>query len=389
MAHVKEILTDAIKRQLVSDVPICTLLSGGLDSSVVSAVAADHLKKQGRVLDTYSFDYTDNTENFQASGFQPEEDRPYVEKMVSHIGSNHRYLECGYQELFHCLLEAVKAKDMPGMTDVDASLLFFAKKIKEKHTVCLSGECADEIFGGYPWFRAKESFSIDRFPWSRDLEFRKRVLSRELREKLPIEEYVRSQYERSVRETPLLFKEQVEREKIFVKHPKNAFLHRREREIAWLNIRWFMATLLERKDRMTMACGLEVRVPFADHRLVEYLYSLPWEYKYHNNQVKSLLKDAMKEYLPDAVIERKKCPYPKTYDPKFEGLLKKHLKQILADHNAPITYLVDGGYLRQLMDTPSDYGKPWFGQLMATPQMYAYLIQMDLWLEEYQVEFAW
>ena len=384
--YVKEILTDAITRQLVSDVPICTLLSGGLDSSVVSAVAAKHLKEQGKVLDTYSFDYTDNSENFQASSFQPEEDRPYVDEMVAHIGSNHRYLECAYTELFHCLLEAVRANDMPGMTDVDASLMFFSNKIKEKHTVCLSGECADEIFGGYPWFRAKESFEIDRFPWSRDLEFRKRVLQPSLREKLPMEEYVKSQYERSLGETPLLPREQIERGKMFVANPEKSATNRRERELAWLNIRWFMATLLERKDRMTMSCGLEVRVPFADHRLVEYLYSLPWEYKYHNNQVKSLLKDAMKDYLPSSVIERKKCPYPKTYDPKFENLLKKNLKQILENKNAPISCLVDESYLRKLMDSPSDYGKPWFGQLMATPQMYAYLIQINLWLEEYHVE---
>lgn len=386
VAHVKEILTDAITRQLVSDVPICTLLSGGLDSSVVSAVAAKYLKEQGRILDTYSFDYTDNKENFQASSFQPEEDRPYVEEMVSYIGSNHRYLECAYTELYQCLLEAVRSKDMPGMTDVDASLMFFAKKIKERHTVCLSGECADEIFGGYPWFRAKESFETDRFPWSRDLEFRMKVLHPEFREKLPIEEYVKSQYERSLQETPLLSREQVEREKIFVTNPETFARNRRERELAWLNIRWFMATLLERKDRMTMACGLEVRVPFADHRLVEYLYSLPWEYKYHDNQVKSLLKDAMKEYLPSSVIERKKCPYPKTYDPKFENLLKKNLTQILERKDAPICHLVDVPYLKELMTAPSDYGKPWFGQLMATPQMYAYLIQMNVWLEEYQVE---
>lgn len=178
--HVRELLTDAIERQLVSDVPICTLLSGGLDSSVVSAVAARYLEKQGKRLDTYSFDYTDNDMNFQASSFQPEQDRPYVDLMVEKIHSNHRYLECEYSQLYDCLFQAVKAKDLPGMTDVDASLLYFAGKIKEKHTVCLSGECADEIFGGYPWFRAKESFLVDRFPWSRDLEFRMAVLQPEL-----------------------------------------------------------------------------------------------------------------------------------------------------------------------------------------------------------------
>lgn len=413
--RVRELLSDAIQRQLVSDVPVCTLLSGGVDSSVVSAVAAEYLKKQGKVLDTYSFDYRDNDANFQASGFQPEQDRPYVDLMVKHIQANHTYLECNNEDLYDCLFEAVKAKDLPGMTDVDASLLFFTKKVKEKHTVCLSGECADEIFGGYPWFRDKESFLVDRFPWSRDLEFRKGVLRKELREELPMDSYVQAQYERSIRNISLLMEEQGNREELFSMGEKeltpfleqelmgmgrralsakeeeqwtkmHPLLSRREREISALNMKWFMETLLERKDRMSMANGLEVRVPFADHRLVSYLYGLPWSYKYHRGQVKSLLKDAMGQWLPPQVINRKKCPYPKTYDPKFEHMLKRKLAEILSDLAAPIAGLVDADYLRRLMQARSDYGKPWFGQLMATPQMYAYLIQLNFWMEEYKVQ---
>lgn len=395
--HVREILTDAITRQLTSDVPICTLLSGGLDSSVVSAVAADYLKTQGRTLDTYSFDYTDNSTNFQASSFQPEEDRPYVDLMVEKIHSNHTYLECAYENLFDCLYEAVTAKDLPGMTDVDASLLYFAGEIKKKHTVCLSGECADEIFGGYPWFRAEESFSVNRFPWSRDLEFRKAVLAPEIASELPLDEYVRAQYEKTLNQMSLLPEEReigqellfsADAEEIKKNHPRKwrNMRKRRERELAALNMEWFMATLLERKDRMTMAKGLEVRVPFADHRLVEYLYQMPWEYKYHDQTVKSLLKDAMGSYLPREVVERKKCPYPKTYDPKFEWILKQELTRILEDGTEPVCQLVNKAYLQNLMKTTSDYGKPWFGQLMATPQMYAYLIQVNDWLKRYEVQ---
>ena len=147
-----------------------------------------------------------------------------------------------------------------------------------------------------------------------------------------------------------------------------------------------METLLERKDRMTMAKGLEVRVPFADHRLVEYLYELPWEYKYHNQQVKSLLKDAMKGYLPRSVVERKKCPYPKTYDPTFENMLKEELKRILNQTEAPLNQFVDKKALWELMAKPANLGKPWFGQLMALPQMYAYLVQINFWLETYGVK---
>lgn len=369
--HTRYLLFDAIERQLVSDVPICTLLSGGLDSSVVSSVASLHLKKQGRVLDTYSFDYKDNSANFKSSSFQPEEDRPYVEKMICYINSNHRFLECEYSELYNCLFDAVRAKDLPGMADVDSSMLYFAREIKKNHTVCLSGECADEIFGGYPWFRDEDVYKNDTFPWSKNLDFRKEVMKQELRNRIPLEDYVRCQYKKTMNRVPLRGDETVR--------------ERRQKEISFLNTSWFMTTLLDRKDRMTMASGLEVRVPFSDHRLISYLYNVPWEYKYHNNEVKGLLKDVAGKVLPREVIYRKKCPYPKTYDPKYESLLKENLSAILEDSNEPVCQLIDKEYMKNLMNQKSDYGRPWFGQLMAVPQMYAYLIEINYWLKEYKV----
>ena len=370
--HTRYLLFNAIERQLVSDVPICTLLSGGLDSSVVSSVAARYFKKQGKVLDTYSFDYPDNNIHFKSSSFQPEEDRPYVDKMVAYLGTNHHYLECDYQDLYDCLFEAVRAKDLPGMADVDSSLLHFARGVKENHTVCLSGECADEIFGGYPWFRDEEIYEKEAFPWSKNLDFRKEVLNKELLKKLPLEEYVAAQYRKTMSLVPLSG-EETKRE-------------RRQKEISYLNTAWFMTTLLDRKDRMTMASGLEVRVPFADYRLISYLYNVPWEFKYHNSEVKGLLKDVAAQILPEEVLYRKKCPYPKTYHPGYEKLLKDNLMHILEKKDEPLGTFVDKEYLKKLMNAPSDYGKPWFGQLMALPQMYAYLIEINYWLKEYKVQ---
>lgn len=371
--HTRELLFDAIERQMVSDRPICTLLSGGLDSSVVSAVAARYLKKQGKQLDTYSFDYQDNTKNFKASSFQPEEDRPYAEKMVKAIGSSHHFLECGNEDLLEGLYEAVRARDLPGMADVDSSLLRFGRKIKENHTVCLSGEGADEVFGGYPWFRDPEAYENPIFPWSKDMELRKSVLNPELLRRIPMEDYVRCQYEKTMRQVPLTGEETP--------------LEKRQKEISYLNMNWFMETLLERKDRMTMASGLEARVPFGDHRLVSYLYCVPWEYKYHNQEVKGLLKDVAAGILPEEVLRRKKCPYPKTYDPDYEKALKEELTRLLLKKEEPIGWLLDKKTVLSMLKQPSDYGRPWFGQLMAAPQMYAYFIQINTWLKEYKVSY--
>ena len=398
--QVQALLKDSIQRQMQSDVPLCTLLSGGLDSSVVSAVAARYRQERGRQLDTYSFDFVNNDENFSASSFQPEQDRQYVEQMVAAIGSNHTYLECDVSQLYDCLFRAVDAKDLPGMTDVDASLLYFSGQIKQQHTVCLSGECADEIFGGYPWFRAAESFSQKGFPWTREFSLRKQVLNPTVRKQIPLEEYVNCQYQRSVGMTPYLEGQEADsmepywnmtetERQALSEQEKMRYVRRREREISYLNIQCFMATLLERKDRMTMANGLEVRVPFADHRLVGYLYQLPWEYKYHNQQVKSLLKDSFENWLPDSVVHRKKCPYPKTYDPKFEAMLKRQLELVLNTAKEPIRELVDVEALSKMLKEPSDYGAPWFGQLMARPQMYAYLLQINYWIKTYHVHIKW
>lgn len=368
----RELLFDAIRRQLVSDVPICTLLSGGLDSSIVSAVAAKELGESGRTLDTYSFDFVDNERYFRASSFQPSEDRPFVDIMTKAIGSNHRCLECDNDDLISGLYGAVLAKDLPGMADVDSSLLYFCRRIKDNHTVCLSGECADEVFGGYPWFRDKEAYETDAFPWSKKLDLRKEVLAPDLLARLPMDDYVSEQYHKSIDRAPKLNGESA--------------LRARQREISYLNITWFMTTLLDRKDRMTMASGLEVRVPFADHRLVEYLYNVPWDFKYRGEEVKALLKDAARDILPPEVIARKKSPYPKTYHPEYEQGLKYELRLILGDRYAPLHRLINSEALKALMNSESDYGRPWFGQLMAVPQMYAYLIEVNFWLEHYGVD---
>lgn len=368
---VRELVCDSIKRQLVSDVPIGTLLSGGLDSSIITAVAAVNMRNEGKQLSTYSFDYVDNDKYFKASSFQPDADAPWVKRMVEEFDTNHTFLECDNAELCGYLIDAMRYKDLPGMADVDASLLYFCREIKKRHTVILSGECSDEVFGGYPWFRSEKAFKTPAFPWSYDMSLRNSILKPSVAETLELEKYSRMRYDESVAETPVFDGDNAE--------------EKRRREISYLNINWFMTNLLDRKDRMSMASGLEVRVPFCDHRLVEYVWNIPWEMKNKDNVSKNILREAAKGILPEDVRTRKKSPYPKTHDPRYEKLAKGMLLDIIANPNAPILTFADKETLEKLCRESSDYGKPFFGQLMAGPQFIGYLIQLNAWFEEYHV----
>ncbi len=372
VSHTAWLLEDAITKQMLSDVPVCTFLSGGVDSSLVTAVCSRKLKEEGKQLDTYSFDFTDNDINFKANAFQPTQDRPYVEEMVKFADTNHHFLECSYTELYDYLFESVEARDLPCMADVESSMLYFCRKVAGHNKVTLTGECADEIFGGYPWFHRKECFDADIFPWSMDMSMRSMLLKDEVIKELSLEEYARAAYEKTIAETPLLEGEKGE--------------EKRRREISYLNLKWFMQTLLDRMDRSSMRSGLEARVPFADHRIIEYVWNVPWDMKCHNGIVKGLLRSAGEKYLPDDVLYRKKSPYPKTYDPAYEKLLREHMTELLNNKNAKICTLIDTRKVMEFMESPADYGRPFYGQLMAGPQLLAYMLQINYWLEKYQIE---
>lgn len=366
------LLEDAVKKQMLSDIPISTFLSGGVDSSLVTAICARELKRQGKILNTFSFDFQGNNKYFKSNAFQPSQDRPYVEQMVAFSGTNHHFLECGNQEQLEYLYKAVDARDLPCMADVESSMLYFCSKVTAYNKVTLTGECADEIFGGYPWFHSPQAFRTDAFPWSPNMEPRQVLLADDVIQSLNMEEYAHMAYEKTISETPLL--------------PEDTPEEKRRREIAYLNLRWFMATLLDRMDRTSMYSGLEARVPFADHRIVEYVFNVPWHMKCPDGIVKGLLRHAGEGLLPKDILWRRKSPYPKTYDPAYERMLGDRLKEVLAAPSAPIRTLLDTQKVHAFLNSPSDYGKPWYGQLMAGPQMLAYMLQVNYWLEKYQIQ---
>lgn len=366
------LLQDSVQRQMVSDTPICSFLSGGIDSSLVSAICARELKKKNRQLVTYSFDFYGNRKNFQSNAFQPSQDRPYVEKMAAFLGSEHHFLECTTKKQTELLSESVKAHDLPAMADIDSSLLYFCSLVSRQHRAALTGECADEIFGGYPWFHEEECLNTSTFPWAMDLSARKVLLSDNFLEALHMEEYIKQAYETSLFQMPRLVNEEKKEE--------------RRRKIFWLSLKWFMQTLLNRMDRASRRNGLEARVPFADYRIVEYLFNVPWKMKEKNGLAKGLLREAGRGLLPEEILFRKKSPYPKTYDRGYESLLVSQMEEILSDSSSPILAFIDRKKAEHFIKSPSDYGRPWYGQLMAAPQMIAYFIQINFWLKEYQVE---
>lgn len=365
------LIEDSVKKQMLSDIPISTFLSGGVDSSLVTAICAKELKRTGNVLNTFSFDFTGNDKYFKANSFQPSQDRPWVETMVNFAETRHRFLECSNQQQLDCLFKAVDARDLPCMADVESSMLYFCSQVVEHNKVTLTGECADEIFGGYPWFHKKEAFEGCDFPWSMSQEPRKALLLDDVIQELRMDEYSRAAYEATISETPLLPGENAE--------------EKRRREISYLNLRWFMVTLLDRMDRTSMYSGLEARVPLADHRIAEYVFNVPWSMKCPDGIVKGLLRHAGEGMLPPEILWRKKSPYPKTYDPAYEQLLGSRLKEVLSQPGAPIRTLLDTKKVHRFLDSPSDYGRPWYGQLMAGPQMLAYMLQVNYWLEKYKI----
>ena len=368
--HVRFLLTDAIERQLVSDVPICTFLSGGLDSSIITGIASNRFQQQGKdKLHTYSIDYEDNERFFNPHTFQTSTDTYWIEQMTNTFKTDHHAEEISQQQLIDLLVESVIVRDSPGMADVDSSLLWFCREIKKEFTVALSGECADEIFGGYPWFTE----TTTGFPWIRSLAERTTMLQDRWRKKLAVESYVQHVYTQTIKEVPYLQGESVE--------------EARHREMFYLNMVWFMQTLLERKDRMSMGASLEVRVPFADHRLVEYTWNIPWEMKNLGGMEKGLLRKAMDQLLPKEVLYRKKNPYPKTYHPLYTMGVQKWLGEIMKDKNSILHELFERQKLIELIESGgSSFKVPWYGQLMAGPQLLAYLGQIHTWFEHYNIQ---
>ena len=364
--EVRRLLLDTVNRQVVADVPLCSFLSGGLDSSALSALAAKEYEKRGQKLSTYSFEYEGNKENFKKSLFQPQGDDDFAVYLADVLSTDHTILKVPTKIVAEYLEKAVYHRDFPGQADIDSSLLYFCEQVKKRHTVAMSGECSDEIFGGYPWFYREEMLYSDFFPFIHDPFARIGLFDDKVVLKDEGFEFLSGVYKDDINSVKVL--------------ESDSSATKTARVATILSVKYFMTNLLERKDRMSMASSLEVRVPFADHRLAQFVYNVPWEIKFENGVEKALLRNAMVDFLPEKILYRKKSPYPKTHNPEYERLVSEMLDEKLKSGDSRLAMLLDFDVYKALKGKENI---TWFGQLMQKPQLLAWLLQLEYFLQEY------
>jgi asparagine synthase (glutamine-hydrolysing) len=374
---IRALLEDIVARQLISDVPLCTLLSGGLDSSAMTALAQRVLLAEGAgPVRSFAVDFVGQTSNFKPDVWRDTPDAPFVADVARHVASAHSDIVLSAAELADPAVRAavLGARDLPvGFGDMDTSLYLLFRAIRRHSTVALSGESADEVFGGYRWFHDAEAVAADTFPWvafraqrgGARSTFLPTLIDPGLEQKLDIDGYVARRYQEAIAEVPHLDSE--------TGH------ERRMREVCYLHLTRFLPVLLDRKDRMSMASGLEVRVPFCDHRLVQYVFDTPWSMKTFDGHEKSLLRAASTDLLPRSVLERRKSPYPSTQDPAYSEALRAQLSRLLARSDAPVLQLIDRARARDLA-AGRGVGNDEFSR---APMEQA--LVLDAWLDRYKV----
>ena len=370
---VRKMLTDSIVKLCVSNP--CLFLSGGLDSSIIGAV----MKEAGADIVSFSVDYEGNDNNFKPGKFQPTQDAPFVAEMQRYLNSRHENIEFSTDELFGSLSEATLARGFPGMADVDGSMYLFCKKVSEACDCALSGEAADELFGGYRWYteigedlqtaKANETF----FPWMQCVNARANLLNDGICKEINPIEYVQKARADLIKNVPFLKSDDV--------------VTRKRREMFYLNYYGFLQTLGERNHTMSRTHGLRVLAPFADAKIAEYAFNIPWEMKHFANREKGLLRHAFGAILPHSVAWRKKSPFPKTHNPKYLSMVVRELDKIITASDCRITEIYNKKKLTELIESngKSFGGENWFGQLMSTPQIFAHLIQVETWLKKFDV----
>ncbi len=374
---VRELLKDIVERQLVADVPVGTLLSGGLDSSAVTALAANVLRAQGVIepFPAFSIDFVGHEQRFESNVQWEDPDTPFAMEVAAKVGAEHITVMLDSQGVLDQEVRdaVLRAQDLPVSTgDMEYSLLQLSRAVRRRVTVALSGEAADELFGGYTWFHDREAVEAPTFPWHHPFQKAGGIGALKdvgLWDRLGMGEYIDRRYREALADCPRL--------------PGETGEEARMREVGYMNLTRWENFLLDRKDRISMAAGLEVRVPFCDHRLVEYVFNTPWRMKTFDGREKSLLRAAMRGVLPDSVLDRKKNPYPSTQDREYELALRERVEKVCVP-GAPVLDLVGEAGVRRLLDRPVGayvMGGPWSARAVLER-----LVEFDAWVRAYDVE---
>ncbi len=369
--NIRELVIDSVLRQYGGDTDACTLLSGGLDSSIVTTIISEAVQDEGKKLRTFSVDYDGNDVYFKSNDFQPNSDNEWIKKMIEFCDTNHTTIKLSNKVLVDGLHEAMLLRGFPGMGDIDTSLMTFCDNMSKYVKVGLGGECADEVFGGYPWFHKDELKNSDFFPWIRSINERSEYINDEIKEKFDVLDFAKNIYNDEINKVPKLDSETDEEKRI--------------REVGYLTYRWFLPVLLERQDKMARISDFKIRAPFCNFKLMKYVYNIPWKYRIYGDMPKGLLRYAFKDILPSEVAYRKKSPYPKTYNPEYTNLIVDEFNKVISDNNSPLLDIVDKNNVSKLREMVIESTRPWFGQLMKGPQVMAFLIQVNDWMKEYKV----
>ncbi|WP_320670618.1 asparagine synthase (glutamine-hydrolyzing) [Patulibacter defluvii] len=364
--RVRGLVAAAVGRQLQSDVPLGFLLSGGIDSSALVALAAR--QRNGDGTDTYSVDFPPDEGPERLGEWNRSEDQPYVDAVVGHVGTSHRRIVVAGRELARHRGIGLDARDLPGWGEPDTSLYLLFRGVREHATVALSGEVADEVFGGYSFFHDGARGPVEQFPWLVGRRSPVALLRPEVRQAVDPDGYVRARLAEALDEVPALAGEPA--------------ADARARTLSYLALTRWLPAVLERKDRMSMATALEARVPFADHHVVEYLWNVPWELKTTGGEAKGLLRRAIGDVLPDAVLRRPKSGYPATSASAYGDELRERVGELL-ERDARVFELVDRDVVaRHLRDGTRIPGP------RAAPHPTGgldFLLTLDRWLDEYGV----
>lgn len=366
--QIQYLLNQSIDSLKNSVMPISSFLSGGLDSSIISAKLAN---MDNPPLATYSLEFDNSRQHFRSNAFQPALDAPYVQEMAKHLGTKHTIYNCNNQIQVDYLKKSVLAHNLPTMADVDSSYLYFCEQAGKQHKIVFTGECADEIFCGYPWYHNYE-MDPHTFPWSIDLSPRLSLLKDNFISEKELSLCAHSAYMDTCNEIGI--------------NGENTPIELLHQKTFYLTVRYFMQTLVNRGERATAINSMDARVPFAHQDLTEYLFNVPFEMKAKNGERKHLLREYATGLLPEEIRTRKKSPYPKTYDPGYESLINQELLDALSKPDCPLHAFVDKNKAENFCRQTKDLGRPWYGQLMAGPQLVAHYLQILYWLDAYGIQ---